>query len=183
MSEIRREYGSASTTAETPLGPLYVWATSRDHVGISTSDSRDGAGAAAESVTVQRVAYRLRLDLHPAAYYARREASGERVEWQSQPERDELEAFGWSAGRGFRVLTRVDWQNVRDMHGSTSANVKAREALMRWAVEWLATDDGRALLEVAQEQADAAERARLEEERGEVAARLAEIDARLEVLS
>lgn len=80
------------------------------------------------------------------------------------------------------ALTRKDWSAVRDMHGSPAAVKRYRALVMPALAEWLATQDGQAFLADGERARIADDLARLNRERADVVARLAEIDAAIREL-
>lgn len=121
------------------VGTLYAWATKATHAGIRTEWSHNQRGTAegvAETVTLHRVAYSVRYDLHPI--------DALRAEHGDKPWRVVDVGHGWAIDMEYasHALSRRD--NLD--HGSQAAREAAVAKVARPFAEWLTSEPGQAML-------------------------------------
>lgn len=149
-------------TVETPYGTLRAWATGPEHVGFSGPDEYDGAGKRLPAVVINGVPHYLRIDMHPESHFLTPEGHSKGMTWGKH---------GWSTDWHFSLRRSDRWDKD---HASPAANKKVQHELIPLLCNWIVSDEGQKLLEVASQQkaeADvAAARARVEKAKAELAA-------------
>lgn len=181
MREPTYRFPEAEVTSA--IGTVRVWSTGAEHVGVSDPERPYAGNPKPGSITVRGIPYRVRIDLHPAAYHVA--AEGE-PSWKA----DTVEAYPFAfdslrlRGGGYYLaavlMHRSDGRWPDD--ASEAAKRKALEVLVPAVNAFLETDEGRTLLREGEAEHVAQEIARAETQYEKAAEELSFARAKLRQL-